>query len=210
MIAGWPDPPSTVVCVGAHPDDIEIGAAGLLLRLATIYPAVDLVFLLLTGTSQRVAEAEKSAARLIPGRIVVRSAGFRDGYLPFEDPAAAKEWVASHVDVQPDLVISHHLGDLHQDHRFASEVTWQVFRDATIFEYEVPKWEGDRPECNFLVALDNDTIEVKVSHLMDNFPSQHSKPWYDRAVFEGMARLRGVEAGVDFAEGFTVRKLKWS
>ena len=45
--------------------------------------------------------------------------------------------------VEPDLVLTHTRADLHQDHRLASELTWNTFRDHLVLEYEIPKVDGD-------------------------------------------------------------------
>lgn len=210
MTPTWLGNITRVVCIGAHPDDIEIGAGGMLLRLAADSPEVSFRFYVFTGSVDRAEEAEASAASLLPGRVTVEVGGFRDGYLPYQEPAPAKEWLAERVEPRPDLVLAPHLDDRHQDHRFAAETAWQVFRKSTIIEYEVPKWEGDRPECNLFVTLDDVTMKTKVDHLMQNFGSQHDKPWYEPEAFEGMARLRGMETGSRYAEGFVARKLVWS
>lgn len=203
-------PVSSVVCLGAHPDDIEIGAGGTLMRLADTYPQARFDFLVLTGTAERTAEAEASARALVPGRTSVRVGGFRDGFIPYANPVAAKEWLTTNVPTPPDLVLAPHIDDRHQDHRFTGQVAWQLFRTAIILEYEIPKWEGDRPACNLLVPLDDNTLKAKIAHLTSHFRSQVEKPWYDPALFEASARLRGMETGGTYAEGFTARKLIWA
>ena len=61
-----PDGPLEVLCVGAHPDDVEIGCGGTLLRLAE-RPDVSLTVAVLTGTPDRVAESEGALQELLPG-----------------------------------------------------------------------------------------------------------------------------------------------
>lgn len=198
-----------ILCVAAHPDDIEIGAGGTLLKLARLCPEACFVFAHLTGDEDRIAEAQCSAAALIPGRVRVEAGGFRDGFLPYQDSAAAKEWLAAFAREKPELVLAPNLDDRHQDHRFAAELAWQLFRNSTIAEYEIPKWEGDRPNCNVIVGLDAAIMNAKVTHLMEHFASQHRKYWYKAETFMAIARSRGIEIGTDFAEGFVVRKLGW-
>src|SRR5690606_3347392 len=126
----------------------------------------------------------------------------------YQDARAAKEWVAANAG-EADLVLTHTLDDRHQDHEFVARLAWQLFRGATILEYEIPKWEGDRPDANLYVPLDDRLAAAKVAHLESHFASQHGKPWYRREVFEAVMALRGVECARRWAEGFVARKLKW-
>lgn len=198
--------PRTVACLGAHPDDIEIGAAGTLRLLADAWPETSFRFAIFATSPERAAEARASAVDLLGARVSVAVGGFADSLLPYGEAAAAKSWLRS-LQLNPDLVLAPALDDRHQDHRFVGEVAWQVFRSATILEYEVPKWEGDRPTANLLVPLTEEALKAKLAHLRDHFPSQHSRPWYDEGVFEATARLRGIEAATTYAEGFVARKL---
>ena len=107
------------------------------------------------------------------------------------------------------LVVAPRITDAHQDHRFLGEVAWQVFRGATIIEYEIPKWEAEAFSPNLFVPLSHDEAMAKLDHLETSFPSQHDKPWYRRPVFEGRLTLRGVECRAEsgYAEAFVARKL---
>src|SRR5580700_9160264 len=59
--------PLAVLAIGAHPDDIEIGAGGTLLTLAEGHPGLRVRYVVLTGTEERHAEARHAAAAFIPG-----------------------------------------------------------------------------------------------------------------------------------------------
>jgi len=117
----------------------------------------------------------------------------------FEDMRAA---------VHPDWVLSHHGADRHQDHSLLSQVTWQTFRDHPIWEYEIPKYDGDLGNPNFFVPLEQDVCRRKVRNVLVSFPSQASKPWFREDLFLALMRLRGMEchAPSGYAEGFYCRK----
>jgi len=110
--------------------------------------------------------------------------------------------------VNPDLIFTQWYGDAHQDHRLLSELTWNTFRDHLILEYEIPKYDGDLGRPNLFVPLDASLPEQKVTHLLEAFESQRSKPWFDRATFFGLMRIRGVESNSPsgYAEAFHCRK----
>ena len=110
--------------------------------------------------------------------------------------------------VAPDLIFTHRREDLHQDHRLVAELTWNAFRNQLIFEYEIPKYEGDLGAPNVFTPLPEDTCRRKVEAIIDSFPSQHSKPWFSHDTLWALLRLRGLECNspTRYAEGLYCRK----
>lgn len=201
-----------VLALGAHPDDIEIGAGGTVLRLLDAGPGLALDWVVLSGEGDRAAEAEASARMLVTDRadLRVHLVGGRDAYLPYADAVRVKEAVMAVAAASPpDLVLAHRRDDAHQDHAFAGALAWQAFRGATILEYEVPKWDGDLGTANLYVTLDAFTADRKVDHLLAAFPSQAGRSWFTADTFRAILRLRGIEAASPsgLAEAFVVRKL---
>lgn len=199
---------SRVLCIGAHPDDIEIGSGGTVRAIRAAQPNVDVHFVVMTASQERAAEARSSAERYLgdAGRVTIH--GFRDGALPFDDPGSVKAALVEHrAGFVPDLVLSPWSGDAHQDHRFLGELAWQVYRDQVVLQYEIPKYEGDLRDPNVYVAMTAAEINRKITDLHECFLSQTSKPWFDDELFRGLMRLRGVEANVSYAEAFHAAKL---
>ncbi|MDJ0791793.1 MAG: PIG-L family deacetylase, partial [Acidimicrobiia bacterium] len=200
------EPPRHIVCLGAHPDDIEIGALGTILTLAERYPEATFTFVVLTGSPPRLQEAAESASAALGDRVTLHTAGFRDNVLPYEDPVAAKAFARDAVADAGgvDLVLAPRREDAHQDHRFVADLAAQLFRGPTILGYEIAKFDGDLTPPNVFVGLDEAIVERKLDHLDRHFPSQHDKPWYTRDAFAALLRIRGIEALSDseFAEAF--------
>jgi LmbE family N-acetylglucosaminyl deacetylase len=200
-----------VLAVGCHPDDIEIGAGATLLRLQTAYPDLEICWMVLAAHGARSEEARASAVGLLGGteglEVVLHQ--FRDGHLPYSGSQVkdAFEAVASRFD--PDLILTHHRQDLHQDHRLVCEVTWNTFRNHLVLEYEIPKYDGDLGHPNVFVAVDEAQCRRKVRVLMEHFGTQRDKHWFTEDVFLGLMRLRGVESRspTGYAEAFHGRKL---
>jgi LmbE family N-acetylglucosaminyl deacetylase len=210
ITTGWPvaDGRELVVLgVGAHPDDLEIGCGATLRQLVASRP-VRVHWLVLTGTPERQQEARNAAAQLLgdsAGNVTL--ADFADGHLPARW-ADVKATVREAVNAaRPDLVFCPRTDDLHQDHRLAGELAWQTARQAMILEYEIVKWEGDLRTPNVYVPLEPEAVDAKLALLRSAFPSQQDKPWYDDELFRGLMRVRGVEAGARYAEGFHCRKV---
>jgi LmbE family N-acetylglucosaminyl deacetylase len=111
--------------------------------------------------------------------------------------------------VDPDLVLGPRRDDAHQDHRLVAELLPQVFRRATILEYEVPKVDGDLGQANFYVPLTAAEAAAKIAHVIAAFGSQQGHDWFTPGTFEAILRLRGIEcrAPEGLAEAFVCRKL---
>ena len=203
---------ATVLCLGAHCDDIEIGCAGTLLELRQRYPGLRVVWKVFSGSEDRAAETRSAAAKLLGegASYSVDVHQFRGSYFPFCGPDIKDAFETIKVQVTPDLIFTHFLGDRHQDHRVIAELTWNTFRDHAILEYEIAKFEGDLAQPNVYVPLTKANMERKVGTLMESFPSQHSRSWFDAELFRGHMRLRGVECNAPsrFAEAFHARKLR--
>lgn len=110
---------------------------------------------------------------------------------------------------RPDLVFTHHEHDRHQDHRAVCESTWNTFRNHTILEYEIPKYDGDFGRPTLYMPLSADIAQHKIEALRACFTSQAGKRWFTDDVFRGVMRLRGMECNAEsgFAEAFYARKL---
>jgi LmbE family N-acetylglucosaminyl deacetylase len=201
--------PHRVLLLGAHADDIEIGCGGTLLRLAAELRDLEVLWVVLSATPERAAEARASAAEFLDGlraTVVVRD--HRDGYFPWSGDAIKQEFEALKRDFVPDLIFTHYREDLHQDHRLVSELTWNTWRNHLIFEYEIPKFDGDFGSPNFFCALPARTMERKIALVLRHFSSQVGRQWFTADLFRAVARIRGMEcvAPEAFAEAFYLRK----
>jgi LmbE family N-acetylglucosaminyl deacetylase len=201
--------PLQVLAVGSHADDIEIGCGGTLLRLARTRE-LDVHWVVLSATEERAAEAKRSAEAFLAGATSSRIAveAFRDAF--FRYGGEVKEYFETlKADASPDLILTHHGSDLHQDHRLVAELTWNTFRDHLILEYEIPKYDGDLGSPNVFVYLDEDIARRKVELLLESFPSQQSRPWFTEDLFMALMRLRGMESASPsgLAEAFHARKV---
>jgi LmbE family N-acetylglucosaminyl deacetylase len=200
-----------LLCVGAHADDIEIGCGGTILKLIGHAPHLAVTWVVLSAEGVREAEALASADAMlqtVKTRTVVLER-FRDGFFPGQYAAIKERFEALKRSVSPDLVLTHYRGDLHQDHRLVAELTWNTFRNHLILEYEIPKYDGDLGTPNAFVPLDRQFCQRKIRHLLDSFPSQASRAWFEEETFSALLRLRGMEANAPsgYAEAFYCRKL---
>jgi LmbE family N-acetylglucosaminyl deacetylase len=195
----------SVLCLGAHPDDIELGCGGTLLAMAEARPA-HVRAVILTGGPERHDEARNAFPTFCPGADVVLHQ-LPDGRLPAHWDATKQtlEDVARAA-AQPDLIFAPRRDDAHQDHRLIAEIVPTVWRDSLILGYEIPKWDGDFGRVTHYVPVRTD-VALRKAELLDRyFPSQHDRRWWSQETFLSVMRLRGIECGYRYAEGFVVEK----
>jgi LmbE family N-acetylglucosaminyl deacetylase len=190
-----------LVTVGAHCDDIAIGAGGTLLTLCLARPGVRVDALVLTGGgSEREQEEQAALAAFCPGadlRLTVLK--LPDGRIPAHWAEAKTAVEELRLRGEPDLVLAPRTADAHQDHRGLAELVTTAFRDHLVLGYEIVKWDGDLGRPAAYQPLAPEIAERKVRLLQEHYPSQRHRPWYDREAFLGLARIRGIECHARYA-----------
>lgn len=203
--------PLKVLCLGAHSDDIEIGCGGTILRLLSEYDGVDIHWVILGSSGQRDEEAVASANRFLADakekQIIIRN--FKESFFPYIGGEIKNYFGELKTKTSPDIVFTHYLHDLHQDHRLISELTWNTYRDHLILEYEIIKYDGDLGTPNLFVHLEETICQKKIDFIMDSFKSQAEKDWFTPDAFLSILRIRGIEskAPEKYAEAFYCRKM---
>jgi LmbE family N-acetylglucosaminyl deacetylase len=218
-----------VLVVAAHPDDEVLGCGGTLARHAKAGDRVE-VLILSDGVGSRardgesfekelsVRQADANAAAKALGISAPRLLGFPDNRLdtvPLLDVVKAIE--ACIVDVCPHVVYTHHGGDLNIDHQIAHRAVVTACRPVpgsllnAIYTFETPSstdWLTPQQSEMFVPTrfVDvSETISHKMAALrsygteMRDFPHTRS---YE--AIEGLARVRGGQAGLIAAEAFGV------
>lgn len=209
MITMRPVQPTAVVALGAHCDDIAIGAGATLLTICSAIPGLQVDVLVLSGGgTEREDEERVALAAFCPDanlRITVLK--IPDGRVPahWDEAKAAVEDLRA--ETNPDLLLAPNRFDAHQDHRGLAELVPTAFRDHFCLGYEIVKWDGDLRRPNSYQPLDATLLDAKINLLSEHYASQRHRPWYDREAFLGLARIRGIECGARYAEGFYVNKI---
>ncbi len=202
----------TVLCLGAHCDDLEIGCGGTILTLAERDPELRFHWCVFSSDALRAAEARRAADLFLAAarHKAVEILDHRGSYFPWVGAEIKDKFEALKIEVQPDLILTHYGGDLHQDHRLLAELTWNTWRDHLILEYEIPKYDGGLGSPNVFVPLSARVRDRKIEHVLGCFPSQATRPWFTADTFAGLMRLRGVECNAPegSAEAFYCRKLR--
>jgi len=199
---------SSVAVVGAHCDDIVIGAGATLMLIARHNPDVVVHALVLSGGgTERETEEKNAFAALLPhADLRLTVADLPDGRLP-EHWGSVKQRLADfRRDCQPDLVLGPQREDYHQDHRLIAELIPTEFRAHLVLGYEILKWEADLPNPTLFVPIPADLAQRKTRLLAQCYPSQSDRDWFDDEAFLGLMRVRGVQCHSRYAEAFVVEK----
>ncbi|HZA30275.1 MAG TPA: PIG-L family deacetylase [Propionibacteriaceae bacterium] len=201
--------PRAVVALGAHCDDIALGAGGTLLFICEANPRLRVDVLVLCGGGTEREDEERAALAAFCPRADLRITVLKvpDGRLPahWNEAKSAIEELRAQSD--PDLLLAPNRCDAHQDHRGLARLAPTVFRDHLILGYEIVKWDGDLGQPSGYQPLNAAQVEAKMNLLQEHYPSQRHRPWYDREAFLGLARIRGIECGTRYAEAFHVNKI---
>lgn len=200
-----------ILCLGAHPDDIEIGCGGIILRLIEEVPEAQFYWAVFSGDEKRGKEAWESAKiflkKVKAKKIDVQN--FRESYFPFVGAKIKDYFEKLKNEFSPDVVFTHYGNDAHQDHRLISNLTWNTFRDHFILEYEVPKYDGDLGTPNLYVHLNESDVKRKIKNICDIFKTQKEKQWFTEETFRSILRIRGIESNSPskYAEAFYCHKI---
>jgi LmbE family N-acetylglucosaminyl deacetylase len=210
-IAFWKIPSPKILFLGAHPDDIEIGCGGTILRIIKEAPEAQCRWVVFSGSLDRHEEAVQSARLFLKGAKIneIDIKEFKDSFFPFVGDQIKDCFEKLKSEFSPDFVFTHYSQDAHQDHRLISSLTWNTFRNHLILEYELPKYDGDLGNPNLYVNLDESYVAQKISNVCGVFKTQREKEWFDDQTFRSILRLRGVECNSPskFAEAFYCRKI---
>jgi LmbE family N-acetylglucosaminyl deacetylase len=193
-----------VLAIGAHPDDIELGAGGLIHRLMLERQAEVSILVFTSGLQKwpdrelyqlpsRVEEAKLSACELgVPTeRVEVLNYADCNLHMHVHDLIREVEQRLYDKELRPryDLILTHAKGDTHRDHAQVCESTISAARDfyGSLLFYQSPSTILNEFRPTFFVELNAETIRKKDQALHWHM-SQRQKPFIQYVRTEGMAR----------------------
>ncbi len=189
-----------VLAIGAHPDDIEFGCGGTIMK--HIKRGDEVVFIVLShgeksgSREERKKEAMDSAKRFGAKLYIF---GFPDTKIP-DDHDVIEKIEAVVKEFRPDRVYTHSVKDTHQDHRKVAYATLAAARRvAEILAYESPSlYLNFHP--NYYIDI-SDFVDRKTESLKA-FATQNSKEYMKIEAIKGLAQFRGLLPQARFAEAF--------
>ncbi len=198
-----------ILAIGAHPDDIEYGCAGTLIKYAERGHHIFLMVLTSgqEGGSTEIRQQEQEAAAEIMKVQKVFWGDYHDTQLPLNKELIEKiEEVLG--EVKPDLILVNYGDDTHQDHRILTQATMSATRYVrNVLFFEVPTTQNFNPQ----VFVDiSDTLERKFK-VLEAHASQVMKTNIEDMYIIELARanatFRGIQGRVKFAEAFAPLRL---
>lgn len=116
-----------------------------------------------------------------------------------------EEMVKLRKEIQPDIVVMPNSSDIHQDHHVIFEEGLRAFKHSGLLGYELP-WNTLEFKSNFHVKISKEDLDMKWKAITA-YASQDIRAYKSYAFFEGLARVRGMQVGSEFAEAFEV--IRW-
>lgn len=197
----------SVVAIGAHPDDIEIGVGGTIALHRARDEAVRFVVLTrgeqLSDPARREREAEEAAAVLDVDS--VHFVGYEDTAVPYDHDAVNA--IEEHLEaVDADRAYVHSPEDTHQDHRNAALASITATRDTDeVLAFESP---STRPsfEPQYYSSFGEEMLDQKMTAIRAH-ESQRKKKYLEAEAMKGLARFRGRQANKRYAEALEVIRI---
>lgn len=199
-----------VLLLSPHTDDIEIGAAGTLIKLL---PGKDNNFCWVVFSPCENAVPQGLSPDTLKNEFITvashvsitdyRIHSFPNMNFPACALAILRELDSIKNEFQPDLVIAPSLNDFHQDHRTVAEQAVRVFKkDASIIGYELP-WNNLAFQPHLYVRLTQEQMEEKW-RILSLYKSQFilKRNYFSKDFIFGWARMRGVQCNAEYAEAF--------
>jgi LmbE family N-acetylglucosaminyl deacetylase len=219
----------TVLVVAAHPDDEVLGAGGTIARHADAGDVVQVLIVAEGATSRQeqrdreqvaneltsLAKAAQSASRIL-GATAVELLSLPDNRLDTLDRLDLIKQIEQRIDLhKPQVVYTHHAGDVNIDHRRLHEAVVTACRPTPghpvrrLLSYEVAsstEWQpsGSAPAFQPNWIVDISAQWARKREALEAYASE-MRPWpHARSLdaLEHLARWRGAQVGVEAAEAF--------
>jgi LmbE family N-acetylglucosaminyl deacetylase len=197
-----------VLAFGAHPDDLEVGAGGLLARLSDEGAEVTLAIVSIPNAAERRRVEARKAADLLDA----------DVFVIYEDRECRVEDIPMHElvrrfdtivgDVRPDLVITHSAHDLHWDHGLVNRATVSALRrtpcDLLAF-LSSPEMNAQARAIGNCFADISGYVDTKLQAIACH---ESQLPKLDLESSRDLARAMGRISGYEYAEAYEVLRVR--
>jgi LmbE family N-acetylglucosaminyl deacetylase len=204
-----------VLILAPHTDDAELGCGGTMSRLAE--QGVDLFLAVFSTADQSLPDGappgtlkeEFLTAAIILGipQEHLHVFTFEVRKLNYHRQAILEHIINLKKTINPDAVFVPASTDLHQDHTVIHAEGIRAFKQTTVLGYELP-WNHLSFHAHVLVALERRHL-LKKWQALQAYRTQLElkRPYFSEDFIYGLARVRGVQAGVHYAEAYEVLRI---
>jgi len=194
--------------IGAHPDDIEIGAGALISNIAN---QTDILCITLSdnqknpGLTNVINEHYASMSVLgVPKNQSVLGQ-FETRRFPESRQEILEYLIKLKNTYKPDIVFTHTKADIHQDHVTTTAEVLRAFRGITVLGFDVLRSTyGFFP--NFLVEVTEKDVEAKIKALA-RYKTYSEKYYFGEEITRGTLIRHGALAERKYAEGFDILRI---
>jgi len=220
-----------VLCVVAHPDDEALGVGGTLIRHAQRGDRVEIV-IVSEGESAKSADSPMDPDRQskaqawcdVTGCILRACYGFPDQRLDVIPMIEVIHKLEKDItEFQPDIIYTHHPGDMNTDHRVVAQALLAAVRPMTgrsrateILAFETPSSTDQAPNTEPYIFMPTHYVSVtgvweKKMVALQVYANELRSAPHPRSPerIKARAMTRGTESGSDLAEAFVVLRHVW-
>ncbi len=203
-----------VFVLAPHTDDGELGCGGTIRRL--IREGVEVYYIAFSTAEESVPEGfpknqlefEVKEATKILGikkeNLIIYKYQVRK--LNYARQDILEELIKLRKKYNPDLIFMPSLNDIHQDHKTVAEEGLRAFKNRTVLGYELI-WNNLKFNTDCFVSLSKNDIEKKIEAL-SKYKTQEGREYMSKEFIFALAKARGVQIGVEYAESFEV--IRWT
>lgn len=197
-----------VLCVGAHPDDPDLGCGGVISKLTTSKNNTVFGYVATRNSARFMKLGMRGELREAWKVLGIREVEASQNHKPreFDRQKLLDELIKVRDDVKPDLVLTHSSGEVHQDHSIVHDESKRAFKHSSILGYSFG-W-------NQLTGTDNRAFyslkEVDVKNKLDAlkcYRSQGHRPYFNEDYQRSLLISNGLMVNKQYAESFEV--IRW-
>ena len=197
-----------VLFIGAHPDDIELGAGAL---IHNILPICDVTCVTLSDNQKNpllqnvLSEHYKSMEVLGVPRENVIVEQFETRLMPEHRQEILEYFLKLRKEIQPDIIFTHTEKDIHQDHNAMTREALRAYRGITVLGFDVVRSShGFFP--NFFVEVTQEDVDAKLNALMQ-YKTYQDKYYFEADLLRATMVRHGALAEKPYAEGFDILRV---
>lgn len=194
-----------ILIVSAHPDDIEFNMGATLCQLRN--PDNKIMIDIMSSSETIDGNSEIRKETELVAKLYNLSYNIHD----FETMELTRDFQKIRnliykikLKFKPDVIFCTSPVSIHPDHKIVGEACESIFLEQTVYAMEdirgnqkqlINKWN---PITEFDLVIKRKALDL--------YKSQHKRAYHDFVQIEGLARARGMQVGVEYAEGFEVMR----
>jgi len=197
-----------ILFIGCHPDDVELGCAGLINKLQNSVP----IYVLTLSKNQKnrknpnLMKEHFESLKLLG----VRKSNIIIGNFTTREFSYSRQEILDFLikirnKIKPSCVFTHSF-DLHQDHKVCHYETLSAFKTQTIIEYFISR-SMYLPKPTMFVSLTKKDLDVKINAL-SKYKTYKSKNYFSKDVITSLSKSQGISFEISLCEAFNPISIK--